>query len=138
MRVARNRWRTVGVWPFPVCWRSMATKSWFGKHDSAWLQRLQSTPFQIPSCCPISFCPSQLTSRDHSPLIANFGSDVIILATPTAVYPCHLRSINPEERGLWTSSGLKAIVNVAKGNRREQSMRVDEIIARNCQPQPGT
>jgi len=98
------------------------------EHDSAWLQRLQSTRSN-PVLLPNIILPQSVNFTGSFAAIANFGSDVIILATPTQFIRATLRSINPEEQGLWTSSGLKAIVNVAKGIEESSLCRVDEIIA---------
>ena len=98
------------------------------EHDPVWLQRLQST-HSNPVLLPNVILPQSICFTGSFIEIETFSPEIVILATPTQFIRSTLREIGKVAASLWTSSLLRAIVNVAKGIEESSLCRVDEIIA---------
>lgn len=73
--------------------------------------------------------PSEIRYTDSFQMVADFASDILLLATPSQFIRSTLRMI-PEDiaRKLWGSETLLAIVNVAKGIEEQSLKTIDKIL----------
>ncbi len=80
--------------------------------------------------------PDSIGFTDSFAALADFASDLILLATPSQFIRRTLKSIDPAtaER-LWKAPSLRAIVNVAKGIEESSLQTIDRILAQELPPQ---
>lgn len=73
--------------------------------------------------------PEQISFTDSFEDVANFESDILLLATPSQFIRSTLRSIPPtNSQRIWLNPKLKAIVNVAKGIEEQSLKTIDQIL----------